>query len=84
MGNVTAKVMVSNKVETGVGEDRQATVTFVADYNDDRNREWARFTPSLSLAMTLRGEVADRFEAGQAFTLTFTPEAVEVAESAAA
>ncbi len=76
---VTAKVIVTGKNETGEGEDRQATVSFAPDYQDGRNKEWARWTPGLSLTIGLKGEVADRFETGQAFLLTFTPEPAEAA-----
>ena len=68
---ITAKVKCAQKVETGEGDDRQATLTFQADYADDRNKEWAKYTPSLQLGMTVIGSVADRFEAGKAYTLQF-------------
>ncbi|RKN38440.1 hypothetical protein [Micromonospora endolithica] len=71
---ITAKIVCQSKQETGEGDDRQVTVTFAPDYHDGRNKEWARWTPGLSLTMGLKGEVADRFDVGQAFTLTFTPE----------
>lgn len=72
--NVTAKIVCQTKLESGEGEDRQVTTTFVPDYNDGRNKEWARWTPGLSLTMGLRGSVADQFEVGSAYTLTFAPE----------
>lgn len=68
---VTAKVLCQNKAESGEGEDRTVNVTFVPDYADDRNKEWARWTPGLSLSIGLKGAVADRFEQGKAYTLTF-------------
>ena len=71
---ITAKIVCQSKQESGEGDDRQVNVTFAPDYNDGRNKEWARWTPGLSLTMGLKGEVADRFEVGQAFTLTFEPE----------
>jgi hypothetical protein len=74
MSNVTAKVYCSNKIEEGEGDGRTVSVNFQADYADDRNKEWSRYTPNLSLAMSLKGSVADQFEVGKAFTLTFTPE----------
>jgi hypothetical protein len=72
MGNgkkVTAKVRVASKVNGGDG--RGANVSFQPDYQDGRNKEWAEATPALSLHMGLKGEVADQFEQGQAWTLTF-------------
>lgn len=71
---ITAKAICTSKTESGDGEDRQVAVRFRADYDDDRNKQWARYTPALDLCMTLRGAIADRFAAGQAFTLTFEPE----------
>lgn len=73
--DITAKVICYKKDEpTGQGDDRQVTVKFRADYEDGRNREWARYTPGLDLTMGLRGAVADRFDEGQGYTLTFTQE----------
>jgi hypothetical protein len=72
--NITAKIVCNNKQEAGEGDDRTVNVSFNADYADNRNREWTRWTPGLSLTMGLRGAVADRFEVGKAYTLTFAPE----------
>jgi hypothetical protein len=58
----------------GEGDGRQASVSFSADYEDGRNKEWSLYTPSLSLSMTLKGAVADRFEKGKSYTLYFEPE----------
>lgn len=71
---VTAKIFCQTKQAMGEGDDRTVTVSFVPDYNDDRNKEWARWTPGLSLTMGLKGAVADQFEVGKAYTLTFDPE----------
>jgi len=70
---ITAKVIVSAKLEQGEGEDRQVTVTFRPDYDDDRNKEWSRYTPALSLSMTLKGAVADKCEVDNRYTLNFEP-----------
>lgn len=69
---VTAKIICQSKTESGEGEDRTVNVIFAPDYADGRNKEWARWTPGLSLTMGLRGTVADRFEVGKAYTLTFS------------
>jgi hypothetical protein len=71
---VTAKIQCQSKNETGEGDDRQVVVTFLPDYADGRNKEWSLYTPSLSLSMTLKGAVADRFEPGKAYTLQFVEE----------
>lgn len=68
---ITAKVYCDNKVERGEGDDRSATVTFRADYDDGRNREWSYYTPGLSLQMTLNGDASDLFAPGTSYTLQF-------------
>lgn len=68
---VTAKIKCQSKTERGEGEDRQVLVSFAPDYDDGKNKEWSLYTPHLSLSMTLRGSVADRFEQGKSYTLTF-------------
>lgn len=71
---VTAKVVCNSKLITGGGEHRQAVVRLSADTSPE-NKEWSLYTPALQLEMTLKGGVADRFEPGQAYTLTFEPSA---------
>lgn len=71
---VTAKIICQGKTENGSGDERQVQVTFAPDYADGRNKEWSLYTPALSLSMTLRGEVADRFQQGSRYTLMFDPE----------
>ncbi len=68
---ITAKVLCQHKNESGEDDKRQVVVSFLPDYQDGRNKEWSLYTPALSLSMTLKGEVADRFEQGKAYTLTF-------------
>lgn len=65
---VTAKVVCNSKLITGGGEHRQAEVKFSANVSPE-NAAWAKYTPALSLSITLNGDVADRFEPGQAYTL---------------
>jgi hypothetical protein len=69
---ITAKVTCHTKHDTGEGDNRQTQVDFQPDYADGRNKEWSLATPHLSLWMTLKGAVGDRFEVGKAYTLTFT------------
>ena len=71
---ITAKVTCYKKDESGEGDNRQAVVSFSADYGDDRNKEWSRYTPHLALTMTLKGGVGDRFKQGGSYTLTFQEE----------
>lgn len=71
---ITAKVSLASKVVQGPGTPHQSVLlTFGADYHDGRNKQWAKATPYLNLVMVVTPEVADRFEQGQAYTLTFEP-----------
>lgn len=75
MSDVTAKVRISSVQKPGGAGPGSTTVHFSPDYDDGRNKEWAVATPSLSLSMTVKDEVAEQhFSAGDAFTLTFGKE----------
>lgn len=74
---VTAKVKCTGKVKAESGDDAQVNLTFGADYEDGRNAEWAKYTPGLSITMGVKASVAEHFEQGGAYTLTFTPEQEE-------
>ena len=67
---VTAKVKCTAADEQ---PDGQVAVTFAPDYQDGRNAEWAKYTPGLHLAMTVKEEVSGHFEVGRAYTLQFVP-----------
>ena len=64
---VSAKVRLERTQE---GDD-QTVLYFVPDYNDNRNKEWAKYTPALSLTMTVKNEVAAQFKVGAPVTLLF-------------
>jgi hypothetical protein len=66
---VTAKITCSRKVDQG---DGQVALSFQPDYDNDRNKEWAKYTPSLSVSMNVLSEVAEQFEPGEAYTLSFS------------
>lgn len=51
--------------------DGQTLLAFGADYNDERNKEWAKYTPGLSLQTTVLDEVAENFEQGGRYLLSF-------------
>lgn len=76
MSAVTAKVIVNGRTEqrNAAGEVDTVTLQFNADYSDGRNKEWAKYTPGLSITMGVKPEVAEHFPMGQAFTLTFEAE----------
>lgn len=64
----TAKVTCTAKSPAGEGQTR---LGFSPDYAEGRNAEWARYTPTLSLSMTVLDSVAERVAMGQAVTLLF-------------
>lgn len=65
----TAKVYCYHKSKSG---DGVTTLNFCPDYEDDRNKEWAVATPSLSFQMNVKDELADKIDLRSAFTVTFT------------
>lgn len=67
--SVTAKVMVSSQ-EVFVGG--MAKVHLNADYENNKNAEWAVFTPTLTMTMMVNEKASYKFRPGTAFTLTFT------------
>jgi hypothetical protein len=52
--------------------DDQILLEFQADYDDGRNKEWAKYTPAFSTTMTVLSEVAEQFEQGDKITVTFS------------
>lgn len=68
---MTAKIRLQSKVDF---QEDQQQLTFAPDYADDRNKEWAKYTPALNLTMTVKTEVGDRLAVGDNFTLVFEPE----------
>lgn len=68
--SITAKVTLSTKT-VSVGS---VGLNFAADYQDGRNKEWAAYTPTLNLSMTVIPKVAEKFNVGAHYTLTFTEE----------
>jgi hypothetical protein len=67
----TAKVAVVRKADSVDGQTR---LVFTADYADGRNKEWSKYTPNLTLDMVVLDSVAEQFNLGDAFTLTFERE----------
>ena len=63
----TAKVYVATKNRS----DETTIVTFSPDYGAGRNAEWSKWTPALTLSMSIKNELADTIKSGQAYTLTF-------------
>jgi hypothetical protein len=72
MNQITAKIKLDHVQRPGGGGEGTTTLRFQPDYADGRNKEWAMATPSLSLAMTVKDAVAEQFNQGDAYTLTFS------------
>jgi hypothetical protein len=68
MSQITAVASLYTK---GESSDGQTALAFGADYNDERNKEWAKYTPGLSVNMTVIDSVAEKFEQGGRYLLTF-------------
>lgn len=69
MGKITAVAKLEHKAPKQ--ESEETNLVFYADYSDERNKEWAKYTPALSLNMTVLNSVADGFEQGASYLLTF-------------
>lgn len=71
----TAKVRCNSKTES----NEQVMYAFAADYLSEDgkaiNAEWARYTPAISVTITVKPEV--EFTLGRAYTLTFEPAPVD-------
>lgn len=68
MSKTTAVVTLNTKGESSAG---QKSLSFIADYNDERNKAWAKYTPGLSVQMHVTDAVAEQFEQGGRYLLTF-------------
>jgi hypothetical protein len=68
MNKTTAVATLQRKEDVG---NEQTSLAFYADYNDERNKEWAKYTPGLSVQMTVKDSVAEQFEQGGRYLLTF-------------
>lgn len=68
MGKTTAVATLNGKGEPNAG---QIQLSFNADYNDERNKAWAKYTPGLSVIMHVTEAVAEQFEQGGRYLLTF-------------
>lgn len=74
--SVTAKVKIE-AVEPVAHDENQVQLTFVPDYDNDANQEWARHTPSLRLVMVVKKDIGDKFKPFNKYTLTFTEDSTK-------
>ena len=65
---VTAKAKIISKAPGGGG---LVNVAFGPDYQDGRNAEWSVATPSLSVSMNVKEDIAEGWDVGQPVTITF-------------
>lgn len=70
MTAVTAKVECTGR---SVGYNDSVSLSFMPDYHDGRNAEWAEATPSLSFQMTVKASVAEHFQLNGKYIVTFEP-----------
>jgi hypothetical protein len=68
MSKTTAVATLYTK---GESRDGQTALAFSADYADERNKEWSKYTPALSVQMTVLDSVAEQFQQGGRYLLTF-------------
>lgn len=66
----TAKAVVTNVMDN---TNDTVTLSFGADYEGNTiNQEWAKYTPWLHFELNVTSEFAQKLQAGQKFTVTFT------------
>lgn len=70
MSKITAVATLQRKESVG---NEQTALAFYADYADERNKAWAKYTPALSLMMTVLDSVAEGFDHGGTYLLSFEP-----------
>ena len=68
MAKVTAAATLHTK---HASVDGVTGMIFAADYNDPRNKEWSKYTPVLSINMAVLDDVADEFQAGETYLVSF-------------
>jgi hypothetical protein len=70
MANVRAKFICSSVQDVG---DGQKFYQFQAAVQGEDNKDWAKWTPSGSLSITIGNPAAQVFEQGKAYFLDFSP-----------
>jgi hypothetical protein len=69
----SAKLIVSGRQVQQEGTEHEVVLlTYTADYNDDKNKEWSRYTPSMGVTQTVLPEVAEGIQTGDTFDVLFT------------
>jgi hypothetical protein len=66
--STSLKVKLTGKTDAG---DEQTQLVFGADYHDERNKEWAKYTPAVNFSFVVRNDTAAaQYTEGAAYTLT--------------
>jgi len=68
---VAEKVTAVAKCQVHEQANDQVLVSFTADYEDERNKAWAKYTPALSASLTVLPEVAEKFVNGGRYLMSF-------------
>lgn len=67
MSQITAVLKCQKQAPTAYGTN----VSFYPSYGPEENKAWADATPSAMIMLTVKNDVADKFEAGAEYLLTF-------------
>lgn len=67
MSQITAVAKCQKYAPTDYGTN----INFYPNYGPEENKEWAEATPVFNLTMMVKNEVADRFEHGGDYLITF-------------
>jgi hypothetical protein len=51
--------------------DDEFILHFAADYNDEANKAWAKYTPAFNVTMVVKSEIAEGFNLGETYIITF-------------
>ena len=69
---ITAVAKIWNRVDAGDGQTR---LEWTAPYQDDKgnrlNEEWYKYTPAITLHITVKNEIAEKFKDRTEYLLTF-------------
>jgi hypothetical protein len=69
MTQITAFATLTRK--EAAPDNGQTELAFIAEYGDERNKEWAGVYPALSLSMNVLDSVAEQFDLQESYLITF-------------
>jgi hypothetical protein len=68
MSRFTAKAVIMSTTNHG---DGQTIIAMNAGYANGENKQWAKYTPTLSVSMSVIDEIAAPFKPGKKVDITF-------------